>query len=66
MMENSSFIGRSFRKVGENKSVFLIITVHRCEAEKIIGRTLSDEEMQTLTSAVADGLATHYLSLIHI
>ncbi|MBL8029469.1 MAG: hypothetical protein JNL74_23820 [Fibrobacteres bacterium] len=56
----SGFISRSFRKVVENKSVFLNIIVQRDEVEKIIGRSLSDDEMQKLSDAVADGLATHY------
>ena len=59
-MENLSFIGHSFRKVGEGKSVFLNVTVHKSEAEKIVGRTLSNEEMQKITDAVAEGLSTHY------
>jgi len=59
-MEDVSFIGHSFRKVGENKSIFLNVTVHRSEAEKLVGRSLSDEEMQKITDAVAEGLSTHY------
>ena len=60
MMKNDSFIGRSFHSPGEQKAVFINVTIHKSDAEKIVDRSLSDEEMQRLADAVAEGLFTHY------
>lgn len=59
-MGKDSFIGHTFHKMDDRKTAFLNVTVHRSEGEKIAGRALSDEEMQKLTDAVAEGLSTHY------